>query len=232
MSTATTFYIEFKKSKDQRWHLLEAFVPEDFRDRDPEDEDDGENTVTTTQSAILRRMKYLWRQGTVRDLFDGHDAPFCDRGFPSDLSPGLCAIFDKTKKKIDELSSSDSLIHRDWRWGKSWCSLEELTSFLESRLEKCKAAILSEHTKQISFGTSEKLDEVLAILKGEKYDKNSSEDGDGEPYDDIDEMLNYFMEDELDEIIRLKEFAAGIALLVEFLTDDWGHEIRLVFYTS
>ena len=40
------------------------------------------------------------------------------------------------------------------------------------------------------------------------------------------------MEDELDEIIRLKEFAAGIALLVEFLTDDWGHEIRLVFYTS
>lgn len=42
-----------------------------------------------------------------------------------------------------------------------------------------------------------------------------------------------FNEKELDEIIWLKGFAAGIALVHEFLTDEWFSEgeLRLVFYS-
>jgi hypothetical protein len=47
-------------------------------------------------------------------------------------------------------------------------------------------------------------------------------------------MLEYYLGEELNEIIWLKEFAAGIALIHEFLTDEWFSEdsIRLVFYAS
>ena len=46
------------------------------------------------------------------------------------------------------------------------------------------------------------------------------------------EMLDYYMNEELNEIIWLKEFAAGISLIHEFLTDEWLSEssLRLVFY--
>ena len=53
-------------------------------------------------------------------------------------------------------------------------------------------------------------------------------------YIDQGEMLEYYIDEELIEIIWLKEFAAGIALIHEFLTDEWFSEdsIRLIFYAS
>ena len=64
-----------------------------------------------------------------------------------------------------------------------------------------------------------------------------AETGDGasrgeDDYIDQGEMLEYYLGEELNEIIWLKEFAAGIALIHEFLTDEWCSEdsIRLVFY--
>ena len=231
MSSATTFFIEFKKNKDQRWRLLEAFVSEGFLERAPGDREDSDSTISTTDGAVLRRMNHLWSQGPVRDLFNDHDTPFCDRGFPADPSPRLQAIFDREQERIDQLRS-DGYSYPDWRCRKSWCSLDELVSYLDARLDKCKASILSEHTKQLSSGVSEKLDEILSTIRGERYEKNAPEDSVDDSYDDTDEMLSYFMDDELSEIICLKDFADGIALLADFLTGDWGHEIRLVYYTS
>ena len=176
-------------------------------------------------------MFALCRQGRVRDLLAGHDAPFNDRGFPDDLSPELKEMFDKVQQKIDS-KQNVGLFGGDWRWGKSWCYLTELQSYLDERLERCKAAILREHSKQLSYSISEKLDAILAAVNGKKSKPKKRNDDDD--YIDQGEMLDYYLSEELSEIIWLKEFAAGIALIHEFLTDEWFSEdsIRLVFYAS
>lgn len=227
MSTCSSIYIEFKRKGDQQWHLLEGIVPLDYRDRSFNEEEPDSNHIIEIGGVKMNRMFNIVRQGCVRDMLAGHDAPFNDRGFPDDLSPELKAMFDKVQQKIDS-KENDVFGGRDWRWGKSWCYLSELQDYLEGRFEKCKASILSEHSKQLSFGISEKLDVILAVVAGKTFKDKKPE------YDenDIEEMLNYYLEEELNEIIWLKEFASGIALIHEFLTDEWFSEssIRLVFY--
>ena len=231
MGTYSSIFIEFKK-KDQ-WHLLEAAVPLTFADHSYSGMSPDDNHVIEVGGIKMNRMFTLVRQGDVRDLLAGHDAPFNDRGFPDDLGPELKDMFDKVQQKINEHPDS-YLRGRDWRWGKSWCYLTELQSYLDERLERCKAAILREHSKQLSYGISEKLDAILAAVNGKKIEikKKQQEDEDG--YIDQGEMLEYYLGEELDEIIWLKEFAAGIALIHEFLTDEWCSEdsIRLVFYAG
>ena len=226
MSTCSSIYIEFKKKGNQQWHLLEGIVPRDYRDWSYSSEEaslDG-NQVVDIGGAKMSRMFNIVRQGDVRDLLAGHDAPFNDRGFPEDLSPELKAMFDKVQQKIDS-KENDVFQGRDWRWGKSWCTLTELQAYLDERLEKCKASILSEHSKQLSYGISDKLDAILAAVSG-KAIKTKRELDDNE-YIDQGEMLEYYMGEELDEIIWLKGFAAGIALIHEFLTDEWFSEESL-----
>ena len=231
MGTYSSIFIEFKK-RDQ-WHLLEGIVPLYFRDQpsygEPSPDD---NHVIEVGGIKMNRMFTLVRQGDVRNLLAGHEAPFNDRGFPNDLSPELKEMFDMVQERIDT-KKDIGLFGGDWRWGKSWCYLTELQSYLDERLEKCKSAILSEHTKQLSYGISEKLDAILAAVNGKKIkSKNQQEDEDD--YIDQGEMLDYYLGEELNEIIWLKEFAAGLALIHEFLTDEWFSEdsIRLIFYAS
>jgi len=231
MGTYSSIFIEFKKKK--QWHLLEANVPLTFVDHSYSGEPSpDDNHVIEIGGIKMNRMFTLVRQGDVRDLLAGHDAPFNDRGFPDDLSPELKEMFDKVQGKIDS-KENDLFLGRDWRWGKSWCYLTELQSYLDERLERCKAAILSEHSKQLSYGISEKLDAILAVVNGKKPKPKKRKDDDDD-YIDQGEMLEYYLGEELNEIIWLKEFAAGIALIHEFLTDEWFSEdsIRLVFYTS
>ena len=231
MGTYSSIFIEFKK-KDQ-WHLLEGIVPLDYKDwscygGEPSPDD---NRVIEIGGVKMGCMFALCRQGRVRDLLAGHDAPFNDRGFPDDLSPELKEMFDKVQQKIDS-KQNVGLFGGDWRWGKSWCYLTELQSYLDERLERCKAAILREHSKQLSYSISEKLDAILAAVNGKKSKPKKRNDDDD--YIDQGEMLDYYLSEELSEIILLKEFAAGIALIHEFLTDEWFSEdsIRLVFYAS
>lgn len=148
---------------------------------------------------------------------------------------GTCSsIYIEFKKRSDKqwhlLETVVPLDYRDWRWGKSWCTLTELQAYLDERLEKCKASILSEHSKQLSYGISDKLDAILAAVSGKAIKLKEEED---EEYIDQGEMLEYYLGEELDEIIWLKGFAAGIALVHEFLTDEWFSEesLRLVFYS-
>ena len=231
MGTYSSIFIEFKK-KDQ-WHLLEAAVPLTFVDHSYSGMSPDDNHVIEVGGIKMNRMFTLVRQGDVRDLLAGHDAPFNDRGFPADLGPELKDMFDKVQQKINEHPDS-YLRGRDWRWGKSWCYLTELRSYLDERLERCKAAILREHSKQLSYGISEKLDAILAAVNGKKIEIKKKQQEDEDDYIDQGEMLEYYLGEELDEIIWLKEFAAGIALIHEFLTDEWCSEdsIRLVFYAS
>ena len=231
MGTYSSIFIEFKK-KDQ-WHLLEGIVPLDYKDwscygGEPSPDD---NRVIEIGGVKMGCMFAICSQGRVRDLLDGHDAPFNDSGFPDDLSPELKEMFDKVQQKIDS-KQNVGLFGGDWRWGKSWCYLTELQSYLDERLERCKAAILREHSKQLSYSISEKLDAILAAVNGKKSKPKKRNDDDD--YIDQGEMLDYYLSEELSEIIWLKEFAAGIALIHEFLTDEWFSEdsIRLVFYAS
>ena len=230
MGTYSSIFIEFKK-KDQ-WHLLEAAVPLTFVDHSYSEPSPDDNHIFEIGGTKMNRMFTLVRQGDVRDLLAGHDAPFNDRGFPDDLSPELKEMFDKVQERID--SKKDvGLFGGDWRWGKSWCYLTELQSYLDEQLERCKAAILSEHSKQLSYGISEKLDAILAAIKGKKPKSQKRKDDDDD-YINQGEMLEYYLSEELNEIIWLKEFAAGIVLIHEFLTDEWFSEdsIRLIFYSS
>ena len=229
MSTCSSIYIEFKKRSDKQWHLLDGIVPLDYRDRSYGEEDLDGNHIVEVGGVKMARMFNIVRQGDVRDLLAGHDAPFNDRGFPDDLSPELKAMFDKVQQKIDS-KENDFFPGRDWRWGKSWCTLTELQSYLDERLEKWKASILCEHSKQLSYGISDKLDAILAAVSGKAIKPKKEAD---EEYIDQGEMLEYYMGEELDEIIWLKGFAAGIALVHEFLTDEWFSEesLRLVFYS-
>lgn len=229
MGTYSSIFIEFKK-KDQ-WHLLEAAVPLTFVEHSYSGEPSpDDNHVIEIGKTKMNRMFTLVRQGDVRDLLAGHDAPFNDRGFPNDMSPELKEIFDKVREKIDS-EQNVGLFGGDWRWGKSWCYLTELQSYLDERLERCKAAILREHFKQLSYGISEKLDAILAAVNGKKFEPKKQNDDD---FIDQGEMLEYYLGEELNEIIWLKAFTAGIALIHEFLTDAWFSEdsIRLIFYAS
>ena len=232
MGTYSSIFIEFKKKN--QWHLLEGIVPLNYKDwscygGEPSPDD---NHAIEIGGVKMGRMFTLSRQGDVRDLLAGHNAPFNDRGFPDDLSPELKEMFGKVQQKIDS-KENDLFLGRDWRWGKSWCYLTELQSYLDERLERCKTAILREHSKQLSYGISDKLDAILATVNGKKLKPKKQKDGD-DGYIDQGEMLDYYLGEELNEVIWLKEFAAGIALVHEFLTDEWFLEdsIRLVFYAS
>lgn len=238
MGTYSSIYIEFKQRGSQRWRLLEGFVPMDFRNGayDGETSSPDSNHLVSVGGTRICRMFSIVRQGVVRDLLAGYDTPFNDRGFPDDLSPELKALFDQVQQQIE--SDKDSgLMGRDWRWGKSWCYLSELEAYLDERLERCKSDILTEHTKLLSCGISHKLDAILAAVTGggAKGSGVSLPPNEAVCEDsDQGEMLEYHLTEELNEIIWLKEFVAGIALIHEFLTDDWLSEssIRLVFYAS
>lgn len=232
MGTCSSIFIEFKKKNDPQWHLLNGIVPLDYRDTSDcsDDPSPDDNHVVKIGGIKMYRMFNIVRQGCVRDLFAGHDAPFNDRGFPDDLSPEQKEMFDKVQQKIDA-NKTGGLWGGDWRWGKSWCSLSELYTFLDERLEKCKASILSEHSKQLSYGISDKLDAILTAISGKPIKSKKKKKEDNE-YIDQGEMLDYYLNEELNEIIWLKEFASGVSLIHEFLIDEWLSEdsLRLVFY--
>ena len=236
MGVYSSIYVEFKSRKDSQWHLLQAFVPEFFgrRSFDESDRWPDENNIASFGNERLWRMFRLVRQGCVRDLLSGDDAPFNDRGFPDDLSPELKERFDGVQKRIDEKKEDYLFGNGDWRWGKSWCLLSEFNAYLDEKMEKCKSAILSEHSKQLSDEISEKLDIILEHLVGGKEKKSMKIRAGKEDYIDRGEMLEYYLNEELDEVLFLLEFAAGIGVLYEFLTDEWvdDERIRLVFYSS
>ena len=79
MSTCSSIYIEFKKRGDQQWHLLEGIVPLDYWDRSFNEEEPDGNHIVEVGGVKMARMFNIVRQGDVRDLLAGHDAPF--RGF-------------------------------------------------------------------------------------------------------------------------------------------------------
>ena len=83
----------------------------------------------------------------------------------------------------------------------------------------------------MSYGISDKLDAILAAVSGKTTKPMEKQDDEG--YIDQREMLEYYMDEELDEILWLKGFAAAIGMIHEFLTDEWFSEeaVRLVFYS-
>lgn len=89
MSTTSSIFFEYKDSKDAQWHLIEALVPECFRDGryDGKNPWPDENHMVDCAGSKKWQMFSLTKQGDVRDLLAGHHSPFNDRGFPKDMSP-------------------------------------------------------------------------------------------------------------------------------------------------
>ena len=227
MSTCSTIFFEYKIRKQSQWRLIEALVPEVFRDGSYDEPYPwpDENHLVDFGESKMWKMFSLTKQGNVRDLLAGHNSPFNDRGFPKDMSSELQSIFERMQLRVEELKKTEPW-RGDYGWGRSWCLLSELNEYIDAQMEKCKASILSEHTKQLNFGITKKLDKILAIVSGKEY-ISKKEKCDYDP-----EMMDYYLEERLPQLLSLRDFASGISILCEFLTDEYPDdtEIRLVFY--
>ena len=60
MGTCSSIYIEFKKRSDKQWHLLEAVVPLDYRDRSWDEEDLDGNQVARGEGLWARHTLCGW----------------------------------------------------------------------------------------------------------------------------------------------------------------------------
>ena len=87
MGTYSSIFFEFKKKDDSQWHLLEAAVPLSFVDHTYSGESADDNHTIEIGGVKMNRMFTFVRQGDVRDLLAGHDAPFNDRGPVSGIPP-------------------------------------------------------------------------------------------------------------------------------------------------
>ncbi len=236
MSVCASIYFEYKKDGDLEWHLLEALIPRcAIRDQSwdyvPCADDNQKVEIGGTEFGRIFNYGTI---GYVRDLLCDHsiygfDPELGGRGFPEDLSPELKEIFDATQKEIDSRKSQEPW-YSDWRGGKSWCYLSEIQEYVDKRFEKWKTNVLSQHARFLTSNViSQKLDEILAAVSGECYEQKHDEAPDD--YDDGQNMVEYYMEEELEELKALNGFVDAVMLLCDFLTGiDSDKFIRLVFY--
>ena len=206
MSRGTHYYIEVR-IKD-KWELLQCFTEEHLYCgfSEPNDSDleiDGRKFI---------RMDSDYVQGFVRDELDNDgDAPFTDRGFPTDMSEAL-------KHRIGNL---------EYAWGRSWCLLSEFSSYAQQKIDEFLNRLI-ESKRSIEFKKLEnKMDFLIKSITKEAVPNQSTDEE-----DDYIENADWLKE-ELDNYIYLSGFVMSIREIASFVTDDWccEEDVRLVFYT-
>lgn len=230
MSSTTAIYIEYRRSRRKDgvvppWKLLSVYS--DFEEENAFDIE-KEAIVEIGGRKFIRRYNDYF-QGCVRNFLNDECEEISRRGFPTDLSEGLKAIFDEQQKEIEKDSAARGF--GEWRWNKSWCTLSELGAQVDSQYHKCIANILDSHTKKISKGIQARLDEIIARLDKKEKPKKQIPETEDEEYEDED--LQYLLDEELDTIVYLKSFCEHIRMTVSALTDCYpcNEDIRIVYYT-
>ncbi len=206
MSRATEYYIEVKR-KD-KWELVQCFT-EDYlfegykSSKEPDLEVEGRK---------FQKIYGDYIQGFVRDeLNSDSDAPFLERGFPSDMSDAL-------KQKLDGLQ---------YAWGRSWCLLTEFHAYADKKIEEYVTKLIDTKRVLETKKLEKKIDHLIELVSGKEAPRFKDTDSD-EYYEEIS-----WIKEELDNYIGLYSFVEGINSIASFITDSWcsDEDLRLVFYT-
>lgn len=206
MSRATEYYIEVKR-KD-KWELVQCFT-EDYLfegykfSKEPDLEVEGRK---------FQKISGDYIQGFVRDeLGSDSDAPFIERGFPSDMSDAL-------KQKLEGLQ---------YAWGRSWCLLTEFRTYADKKIEEYVTKLIDTKRVLETKKLEKKIDHLIELVSGKETPRFNDNDSD-EYYEEIS-----WIKEELDNYIGLYSFVEGINSIASFITDSWcsDEDLRLVFYT-
>ena len=243
MSTTAYFLIEYKDKAEQKWKRLKAYFP--FKEEKWTHEYCGEIVEEKTTPKLLLNdgnglscFEELSYQGRIRDIFTVgyYDTGFKDRGLPSDISEDSKFFFDNWSAKIaaeNEEYFKKYGVKRSWYfnnkcwWGESYATLDELNGFFETEMNSFRSS-LEEAMKKKYFDTvmMQKMNEVLATIKGTKVRKKKNE----ELY--ADEEIEYLFEEKIYDIMHLNSFIATVSTLVGRFTNEYYNEkdIRVICY--
>ena len=199
MSVNISVFIEVKNKKTDKWELIQG------------------------------KTDHLYYGGAVRDFFSNEVSwAYSDRGFPEDASDGLKDILDKEQKEIEKESAKYSTKHfecHDFRYHKSWITMDEVIDLYDEKVEKWKQYLREEiNRKQIREITDE-LKEIKAILQKETIKSSHDE----EEYDALEEMIG----DNLMDNESIGEFISSVHEIIRFMTDEYftdSKDIRLTYY--
>ena len=229
MSSCSIIYVEYKDKIDEKWHLLQSYVPLNNRIWERENpEDNQENTITLNENKFYI-SSVIEKYGIIRDLLNDPRKQFNNRGFPEDLSKELKEILDKQQDEITKLNKSDereNIINNDWRYGKSWCFLTELENVISESFRISEKNLINEEFSNELYKIDSKLDYICNKLFPDIKKENEQKTN----VDDIDSSLL----DELDDLIYARGFCYSISELIKFITGNYPFEnnIRIIYYTE
>lgn len=248
MSSYLNYYIEFKK--DDKWNLVSILTPKEKLSYD------GYKRFLDVNGTEYHLTYENWKQGTVRDIFSTHgwyNAPFTSRGFPNDMSDELKNLleeeklreWEEQKKSIDpdfEYDKNFKKVPRtrpisieedfmDYKYDKTYATIEEISLFYQKELSKAKNALKKQLEKDSFTKINEKLDYIQeCVLTGHVPDKKKSKKKESDDdYDPIPEL-----EENISDIEFIGSWIDGINAIMDFYTDYWYdlNNIRVICYIS
>lgn len=233
MSSYSFIYIEYKEDQDNSWNLLKLYIPINNRlfEKDvPLEERDFD--VERFGDKEFRVVTNFEKSGIVRDFLNASDKPYVNRGFPDNLSSELKQILDNQQKEIDRLNDLDTRenkINHDWRYGKSWCYLNELYEAIEKSYKITEKYYIQDRFSLELSEINQKLKEIHKIVLA----KNKKDDN--EINENLCKCCDYRSSfEELDDITYASGFCNLILDLVNHVTGSLmsTNYIRLVYYTE
>lgn len=218
MSTYLNYYIEFKD--DDKWNLVSILTP---REKLGYDECKRFFNVNGTEYHLAYKN---WKQGTVREIFSTrgwYNAPFTNRGFPNSMSDELKNLLEEEKLREEDFG--------DYKFDKTYATLEEISLFYRKEISKAKDALKKQLEEDSFAKINEKLDYIQeCVLTGRVPDKKKSKKKKSDDdYDPIPEL-----EENISNIELIGSWIDGISAIVDFYTDcsyDFN-DIRVICYIS
>ena len=218
MSTYLNYYIEFKD--DDKWNLVSILTP---REKLGYDECKRFLNFNGTEYHLTYKN---WKQGTIRDIFSTrgwYNAPFTGRGFPNSMSNELKNLLDEEKLREEDFE--------DYKFDKTYATLEEISLFYRKELSKAKDALKKQLEEDSFAKINEKLDYIQeCVLTGcvpdKKKSKKKKSDDDYDPIPELEENIS--------NIELIGSWIDGISAIVDFYTDCWYdfNDIRVICYIS
>lgn len=221
MSTYITQQIEV--NRNGKWEPIEFYQKYDTIKKegyymDEDDPDKKEYTSSDGEKVIMGKVSKLsFSASCISNILDNEDLK--DRGFPKDSS------------------LNEQELKKDYRYGFSYFILSELTAIRDKYYTETFSNILKYASIPFQKQTSNKLDEILNLLKktdsndiDEECDENLDDDSDDE-YNDINQK---YLQEELTESIELIDWQiAKISSILDLANCYAGDsDIRVLFYFS
>ena len=246
MSSYLNYYIEFKNG--DKWNLVSILAPKEKLNYD------GYKRFLNLDGTEYHLTYENWKQGIVRDIFSTHgwyDAPFTSRGFPNDMSDELKNLleeeklreWEEQKKTIDPDFEYDKNFnrvprtkpisieedYRDYRYDKTYATLEEILLFYQKELSRAKDALKKQLEKDSFAKLNDRIDRLEKLIETGKKPKKSSKKEPDDDYDPIPEL-----EENISDIELIGSWIDGINAIVDFYTDSWYdlNDIRVICYIS